>query len=155
MKKLQLSSTTTGIALAIAAAGLVSGCAAPQASSSQASAAGATTDLVHCSGVNKCGGHNDCKTANNACAGHASCKGHGFVNMPAKACGDVGGSVHGDWKGTVAKADLMHCTGVNKCGGHNDCKTATNACAGHASCKGHGFVAMPAKACDDIGGKKG
>ena len=51
------------------------------------------TDLVHCNDVNVCGGHNDCKTANNACAGHASCKGTGFVSMPAKACGDIGGSV--------------------------------------------------------------
>ncbi|ALQ08358.1 MULTISPECIES: BufA2 family periplasmic bufferin-type metallophore [Pseudoalteromonas] len=53
----------------------------------------AKADLVHCNDVNVCGGHNDCKTANNACAGHASCKGTGFVSMPAKACGDIGGSV--------------------------------------------------------------
>jgi hypothetical protein len=38
------------------------------------------------------------------------------------------------------------------CKGHNDCKTADNACAGHASCKGTGFVAMPSKACADVGG---
>jgi len=49
----------------------------------------------------------------------------------------------------------VHCFGVNKCKGHNDCKTASNACKGHASCKGHGFVSMSAKACDDIGGKAG
>lgn len=48
--------------------------------------------------------------------------------------------------------DLAHCYGVNKCNGHNDCKTAENACAGQAVCKGHGFVAMPTKACADIGG---
>ena len=53
----------------------------------------AKADLVHCNDVNVCGGHNDCKTANNACAGHASCNGTGFVSMPAKACGDIGGSV--------------------------------------------------------------
>jgi uncharacterized membrane protein len=46
----------------------------------------------------------------------------------------------------------VHCFGVNKCKGHNDCKTATNACKGQASCKGHGFVSMSKHACDEIGG---
>jgi len=46
----------------------------------------------------------------------------------------------------------VHCYGVNKCKGHNDCKTANNACKGMASCKGQGFVSMSKKACDDIGG---
>jgi len=49
----------------------------------------------------------------------------------------------------------VHCYGVNICKGHNDCKTAENACKGQAKCKGHGFVAMSAKACDDIGGTVG
>jgi len=49
----------------------------------------------------------------------------------------------------------IHCYGVNKCKGHNDCKTASNACKGHASCKGHGFVSMTTKACDHVGGKVG
>jgi len=53
-----------------------------------------------------------------------------------------------------AKANI-HCYGVNKCKGHNDCKSAQNACKGHASCKGHGFVSMSAKACDHLGGKVG
>jgi len=51
-----------------------------------------------------------------------------------------------------AKADV-HCYGVNKCKGHNDCGTAQNACAGHGKCKGQGFVAMSKHACDAIGGK--
>ena len=46
----------------------------------------------------------------------------------------------------------VHCFGVNKCKGHNDCKTATNACKGHASCKGTGFVTMSKHACEEIGG---
>ena len=46
----------------------------------------------------------------------------------------------------------VHCFGVNKCKGHNDCKTATNACKGHASCKGQGFVKMSKHACEEIGG---
>ena len=49
----------------------------------------------------------------------------------------------------------VHCYGVNKCKGHNDCKTAKNACKGHASCKGQGFVSVSAKACDHLGGKVG
>ncbi|CAA0082406.1 Uncharacterised protein [BD1-7 clade bacterium] len=48
--------------------------------------------------------------------------------------------------------DLAHCYGVNSCKGHNDCQTADHACGGQGSCKGTGFVAMPTKACTDIGG---
>jgi hypothetical protein len=153
MKKKQVTSTS-GAVLAMSAAALVSaGCvnANPGASAGK----GATTDLAHCYNVNVCGGHNDCKSAGNACAGKASCKGAGFVAMPTKACADVGGTVKDEWRGSVKVADLVHCYDVNICGGHNDCKTAENACAGKASCKGHGFVAMPAKACADIGGKEG
>lgn len=141
----------TGIALAIAAATLLDGC--QSAGAAKTAAAAGSADLVHCYGINACAGHNDCKTASNACAGHASCKGHGFVALPGKACTDVGGTIKDDWQGAVAKADLVHCYGVNACKGHNDCKTASNACAGHASCKGTGFVATPAKACGDIGGE--
>ena len=146
----------TGASLALAAASMV-GCAALSGDNNDSanSASAKTTDLVHCYDVNVCGGHNDCKTAGNACAGQASCKGQGFVAMPSKACGDVGGKVKDSWVGSVKVADLTHCYGVNVCKGHNDCKTAKNACAGHASCKGSGFVAAPAKACADIGGKVG
>ena len=87
MKRQNVKSVTKGVAIAIAAAGLLSGCQSQATSSMQQ----ASTDLVHCYGVNACKGHNDCKTASNACAGHASCKGHGFVAMPAKACSDIGG----------------------------------------------------------------
>ena len=154
MSRPKLNKSSLGAALAIAAAGMLGG-AGSVAQAESAAATGNQTDLVHCYGVNACKGHNDCKTAENACGGHASCKGHGFVAMPSKACGDVGGTTKDDWNGQVATADLVHCNGVNTCGGHNDCKTADNACAGHASCKGHGFVAMPAKACGDIGGQTG
>lgn len=137
----------SGVALAISAASLLSACATAETKPT------ASIDLVQCSGVNKCNGHNDCKTASNNCAGHASCKGQGFVLMPAKACADVGGSVSSNSAAkTISKTDLIHCSGVNKCSGHNDCKTATNACAGHASCKGQGFVATTTKSCADIGG---
>lgn len=49
----------------------------------------------------------------------------------------------------------VHCYGVNKCKGHNDCKTDKNACKGHSSCKGMGFVTMSQHACDETGGKVG
>ena len=78
---------TSGLVLALAAASLIGCTSQPEAKTAS------SAELVHCYGVNKCGGHNDCKTANNACAGKASCKGTGFVNVTAKACGDVGGTV--------------------------------------------------------------
>ena len=142
----------TGMSMAVAAAALLSGCALN--SGQPAQTAGATTDLVHCYDVNVCKGHNDCKTADNACAGLAKCKGTGFVAMPSKSCDDVGGSVKDKWVGQANVADLVHCSGVNICKGHNDCKTADNACAGQASCKGTGFVMSPAKSCADIGGQE-
>ena len=63
-------------------------------------------------------------------------------------------SVAASGSGTAAAGatDLVHCYGVNVCKGHNDCKTAKNACGGHGSCKGQGFIAMPGKACKDVGG---
>ncbi|MCK4871035.1 MAG: hypothetical protein KAS93_08000 [Gammaproteobacteria bacterium] len=64
--------------------------------------------------------------------------------MSVMAAGDKGSS--------EAK---VHCYGVNKCKGHNDCKTDKNACKGHASCKGHGFISMSQHACDETGGKVG
>ena len=139
----------TGIALAMAAAGLMTGHAGIATAGTSVS-----TDFIHCSGVNACKGHNDCKTSDNACAGKASCKGSGFVGMPSKACGDIGGTVMAGWKGSVVNSDLVHCYGVNACGGHNDCKTANNACAGKGSCKGTGFVAMTKGACGNVGGKE-
>lgn len=142
----------SSVTVAMAAAGLLTACAETQVSKT---AATNTAELAHCYDVNVCKGHNDCKTAENACAGHASCKGQGFVAMPTKACGDVGGKVKDEWRGAVNTADLVHCYGVNVCKGHNDCKTAENACGGQASCKGHGFVATTAKSCSDIGGNVG
>ncbi len=139
----------TGTSLAIALAGLLGSAALP----TQAVAA-ETVTLAHCYGVNTCKGHNDCKTAGNACKGQGSCKASGFVAMQAKACADVGGTVRDKATQTV-QVDLVHCTGVNVCKGHNDCKTADHACKGQGSCKGTGFVAIPAKACTDIGGKQG
>ena len=77
---------TTGVALAVAAAGLFA--IAPM------TVTVAEEGKVHCYGVNKCKGHNDCKTANNACKGKGSCKGQGFLNMSSKEeCKEAGGKV--------------------------------------------------------------
>lgn len=74
----------TGMALALAAASMVT--TAPAVASSDSA-------NVHCYGVNVCKGHNDCKTAKNACKGHGSCKGMGFVTMSKDACDNIGGTV--------------------------------------------------------------
>jgi uncharacterized membrane protein len=78
---------TTGIALAIAAAGLFT--IAPLMSM----AADDDDAKVHCYGANQCKGKNDCKSADNACKGKSSCKGKGFLNMSEEECDKVGGTV--------------------------------------------------------------
>ncbi len=141
----------TGAAIVMAAAGLAA-CSSQTTTSAGSAASAEKVELAHCYDVNICKGHNDCGTATNGCAGQASCKGSGFVAMPVKACGDVGGKVKDDWRGQIAKAELTQCYEVNVCRGHNDCSTDTNGCASSASCKGSGFVMMQEKACKDIGG---
>jgi len=76
---------TTGVALAIAAAGIFS--IAPMTASA------GSDSKVHCYGVNACKGKNDCKTANNACKGKNSCKAQGFVSVSKEACDKIGGKV--------------------------------------------------------------
>ena len=71
------------------------------------------------------------------------------------AAGMVGCAGYTTTDSASSASDDVHCYGVNKCNGHNDCKTASNACKGHASCKGSGFVSIPASACDHVGGKVG
>ncbi|MBF7014180.1 hypothetical protein QUC32_09385 [Novosphingobium resinovorum] len=51
-----------------------------------------------------------------------------------------------------AKAETVHCYGVNSCKGTSDCKTSANDCKGMNVCKGHGFKEMTAKACTAAGG---
>ena len=86
---MNLTRKSAGVALAVAAAGMLGGC---YSNANKSDVASAAAD-VHCYGVNKCKGYNDCKTANNACKGMASCKGKGFVNMSEHACSEVGGTV--------------------------------------------------------------
>ena len=85
----KIQSIFSGAAMAVAVASMAASAGTSDAPSVEAAG---SSDLVHCYGANVCKGHNDCKTADNACGGHASCKGTGFVAMPSKACGDVGGA---------------------------------------------------------------
>jgi len=85
---------TTGVAMAMAAAGLFS--IAPMSATMADSMEGGK---VHCYGINACKGKNDCKTANNSCKGKSSCKGKGFLNVSSeKECMDKGGDTHGHEK---------------------------------------------------------
>ena len=76
---------TTGVALAIAAAGMFAMAPMTVVAGEEAK--------VHCYGVNSCKGKNDCKTANNACKGKSSCKGKGFLTMTKEECDKAGGKV--------------------------------------------------------------
>ncbi len=80
------SKKAMGIAMAIAAAGMLS-------AATPVFAAGTTDTTIHCFGVNNCKGQNDCKTASNACKGMGSCKGMGFLNMSAQSCKKMGGKI--------------------------------------------------------------
>jgi uncharacterized membrane protein len=51
-----------------------------------------------------------------------------------------------------AKADTVHCYGVNSCKGMSDCKSGNHDCKGMNDCKGQGFKAITAQACTDAGG---
>jgi hypothetical protein len=75
----------SGIALAVAAAGLfaVAGCASEPA---------AQAAKGHCNGVNACKGQSACKTAKSACKGQNACKGQGFLEMSKADCQAAGGN---------------------------------------------------------------
>lgn len=77
------------------------------------------------------------------------------VALALAAASMVGCASNVTTKTSASVSENVHCYGVNKCKGHNDCKTASNACKGHASCKGHGFISMSASSCDHVGGKIG
>ena len=46
----------------------------------------ASTESVHCAGVNACKGMSSCKTADNSCAGQNSCKGKGWLYLSKSDC---------------------------------------------------------------------
>jgi hypothetical protein len=54
----------------------------------------------------------------------------------------------------AAEGSTVHCTGINACKGHSECKTAKSECKGSNACKGQGWVTKAsAKECTDAGGK--
>jgi uncharacterized membrane protein len=58
------------------------------------------------------------------------------------------GAVHAE----QAKAETVHCFGVNSCKGTSDCKSFNHDCKGMNDCKGQGFKAESAKKCAADGG---
>lgn len=76
---------TTGVALAVAAAGMFA--IAP------VNVMAGSEGKVHCYGVNKCKGQNDCKSLFNSCKGQSSCKGKGFISVTKAECDEMGGKV--------------------------------------------------------------
>jgi hypothetical protein len=83
-----MANIKTGLAIATAAAALLS--TGLLATPAQAADKGA----VKCSGVNSCKGTAECKTASNECKGHNSCKGQGWVSKKSAAeCTKEGGKV--------------------------------------------------------------
>jgi uncharacterized membrane protein len=62
----------------------------------------------------------------------------------------VTGSVHAE--SAKAKAETVHCFGVNSCKGTSDCKSYNHDCKGMNDCKGQGFKAESAKKCAADGG---
>lgn len=69
---MKTASQMTGVALAVAAAGLF-------ASVGAASAFAADKAEVKCENSSACKGHGSCKTAKNDCKGHNACKGQGVT----------------------------------------------------------------------------
>jgi hypothetical protein len=52
-----------------------------------------------------------------------------------------------------ARADTVHCAGINSCKGQGSCKSASNSCKGQNSCKGLGWIEQPSpEACTGAGG---
>jgi len=81
MKTLNLN----GVALAAAAAGLLTTLAVNSAFAEDAAATDKAT--VKCENSSACKGHGACKTTNNACKGHNSCKGQGMTMQESEdAC---------------------------------------------------------------------
>lgn len=78
----------TGVAVAVAAAGLFA-VNAPAISADMMDKAD-----VKCAGANSCKGTSECKTASSSCKGLNSCKGQGWVKAASMdACKTAGGKM--------------------------------------------------------------
>ena len=80
---MKTTTTLTGIAMAAAAAVLLTaGCSTMKSEGSS----GATMAKVHCEGATSCKGQGACKTAKNECKGQNACKGQGWVELSDSEC---------------------------------------------------------------------
>ncbi len=83
-----MTNIKTGVAVAVAAAGLFV-LSAPAISADMMDKA-----EVKCAGANSCEGTSECKTASSSCKGLNSCKGEGWVKaVSMEACKTAGGKV--------------------------------------------------------------
>ena len=55
-------------------------------------------------------------------------------------------------KDKLKKMAVVPCYGVNTCKALGQCSGENHGCAGQNDCRGQGWVAVPEKACDAIGG---
>lgn len=53
----------------------------------------ASSDMVHCYGVNSCKGTADCATTAHECRGQNDCSGQGFKALAAGECLTMGGTI--------------------------------------------------------------
>ena len=83
---------TSALALAAAAAALLSSCATME--DTGAKLKNMTTASVEgkCTGINSCKGKSACATATSSCAAQNSCKGKGWVKSSKSDCDTKGGS---------------------------------------------------------------
>jgi hypothetical protein len=81
-----------GSLIATAVAGMF-GCASQETPKAEMPAAAASSETVHCGGVNECKGQGKCHSADHGCAGQNECKGKGWIELSATDCAAKGGTV--------------------------------------------------------------
>lgn len=90
MTKISIGVSGKGALVAMAAAGLLAGCAGNQAAKTTM----VPTAAVQCSGINACKGQGSCRGNENACKAKNDCKGKGWVETAsADECTGKGGKV--------------------------------------------------------------
>jgi hypothetical protein len=91
-----MKNSMKGALLAATVAGLF-GCVKKdtKAASTETGAMTATTDKVHCLGVNECKGKGACGAADgsHSCAGKNECKSKGWIEITGAECTEKGGTV--------------------------------------------------------------
>lgn len=97
---MSMKAKNMGLALATAAAILVTSSAFADANTAPAAGQAAT---VKCDGANSCKGQSLCATAHNTCKGLNSCKGKGWLMLTRAACLKAGGTIAGSSTGTAGQ----------------------------------------------------